>query len=80
MLSEESKEEFLRLACQCRLLNCQRSLSITAAEHAAIKTEPTHRLVAPEHVSEFKREEVVIRTARYWVVKPCRKKVRRTST
>jgi hypothetical protein len=63
-------QDALCLACECLLPDCERSLTATPAEFAALRSDPAYRLVAPGHVSDSKHEQIVIRANQYWVLKP----------
>jgi hypothetical protein len=54
--------------CECANENCVEAVNLTVAEYDAVRTDPTHYLVAPcnEHVMS-RLQRVVERHERYWV-------------
>jgi hypothetical protein len=54
--------------CECAN-NCSEPVQLTIAEYEAVRSDPTHFMVAPSpaHVVE-QIEDVVARHERYWVV------------
>ena len=55
--------------CECANESCVKTVEVTLAEYEAIRSEPTHFLVAPtaEHVIP-EVERIVRHHERYWVV------------
>jgi hypothetical protein len=51
-LISEGSETFgsLKFLCECGVYDCGEQLVLTAGEYEAIRVEPTHFLVHPEHV------------------------------
>ena len=60
----ESTMEFL---CECDDLGCQAKLQVTRAEYEAVRAEPTHFIVSPDH-ADPRVEHVVLTNERFLVV------------
>jgi hypothetical protein len=59
----------LGFVCECIKDDCLAPIVATLEEYDAVRTDPTHYLVAVGHVSERDTEKVVVRTSHYWVVR-----------
>jgi len=68
-LISESSETFgsLKFLCECGVYDCGEQLVLTASAYEAIRLEPTHFLVHPEHV-RYAVESVVVEHADSHVV------------
>ena len=51
-LISESFDTFgsLKFMCECGIYACRKRLELTIAEYEAVRSEPTHFLVHPDHV------------------------------
>ena len=56
--------EFL---CECDRVDCRKPVNATRAEHEAVRAEPTHFIVLPEH-NDRRVEHVVSSNERFLVV------------
>jgi hypothetical protein len=65
--SAEKRSELVDFVCECSRDECTDSVALTLAEYEAVRTEPTHFAVAPEHVTGD-AEHVHAEYERYWVV------------
>ena len=57
----------LRFMCECGIYACRKRIELTAGEYEAIRSEPTHFLVHPDHVL-YALEVVVLDSGSYVVV------------
>jgi hypothetical protein len=60
-LISEGSETFgaLKFLCECGIYDCGEQIALTAGAYEAIRLEPTHFLVHPEHV-HYAVESVVV--------------------
>ena len=75
----ETRGEQINFACECGRADCAEPIAMTLVEYEAVRAEPTHFAVVPEH-EQIDIEIVIERHPTYFVVEkrePDAKKVAR---
>lgn len=62
------RDHGVEFVCECSAEGCYVPVELTLAEYEAVRSEPTHFLVAPGHVGRPDAEQRVAGNERHWVV------------
>jgi hypothetical protein len=60
--------EYVEFVCECSQPACHEPVPLTYREYEAVRANPTHFLVAPEHRWRPESERVISVVERYWVL------------